>query len=327
MTGDDMRRPRSGRPDEAGMGQGGRPALAADPPAVPDLAPWLARRATVRQFDPEATIPDSEIRELIDAGRKAPTSGTTQMYSYVWVRDQGTRERIHELCDRGTKQVEEASHFLVVCIDQRRNRLLLEHRDRSFRLPPLMGLLEGAIDASLAAMATMVAAESRGYGVCPIGNILNGLDEIARELELPAGVLPIYGLCIGVPAPGAPNENCPRVPLKAILHEHGYRDPSPELLEACYERMDRMYGDSVYGDGGKRWDDTLHRYWGAEGFMHRREPTIRRTLGQQGFLEEDHEGDTTDDGDLDDLESLEGSTDGTAETDESRSPSPFEGSR
>lgn len=312
MTRDEGLRAGSGRDVGTSPGPTERPALGADAPSVPDLAPWIARRATVRNFDPEATIPDSEIRELIDAGRKAPTSGTTQMYSFVWVRDQDTRERIHDLCDRGTVQVEEASHFLVVCIDLRRNRLLLDRRDRDFGLPPLMGLLEGTIDASLAAMATMLAAESRGYGVCPIGNILNGLDDIARLLDLPAGVLPIYGLCIGVPVDDAPKENCPRIPLEAVLHEETYRDPGPDLLEACYERMDRMYGDSVYGDEQTRWEDTLHRYWGSAGFMRRREPTIRRTLRQQGFMVNGPQ----DSGDADDGEpETDDPLEGTAEPD------------
>lgn len=261
-----------------------RPALSAETPPIPDLAPWLARRCTVRQFDSDADIPDAEIRELVDAGRKAPTSGTIQMYSFIWIRDQSIRERIHELCDRGTVQVEEATHFLLVCIDLRRVRLLLEHRDRDFRITPTMGLLEGAIDASLAAMATTIAAESRGYGVCPIGNILNDLPGVAETVEIPSEVLPIYGLCIGVPRHGETAENAPRVPLDAVLHDGGYSDPSDELLKECYDAMDEMYGDSVYGDSNRGWQETLKRYWGPEGFMNRREETLLVALRQQGFF-------------------------------------------
>lgn len=261
-----------------------RPALCGEEPQVSDLTRWLAGRATVRDFSPDAEIPDKEVREMVDAGRKAPTSGTVQMYSFVWIREQSLRERIHELCDRGTEQVEEASHFLLVCIDLRRVRLLLEHRDREFRIAPAMGMLEGAIDASLAAMATMTAAESRGYGVCPIGNVLNSLPEVAAAADLPSGVLPIYGLCIGVPAHGEAKENAPRLPLEAVLHEGEYRDPSPELLEASHDVMNEMYGNSVYGDAGREWHGTLERYWGPDGFMNRREETLLIALRRQGFF-------------------------------------------
>lgn len=261
-----------------------RPALRTEISQVSDLAPWLARRCTVRKFDSDAEIPDAEVRELVDAGRKASTSGTTQMYSFVWIREQSVRERIHELCDHGTVQIEEASHFLLVCIDLRRIRKLLEHRDRDYRITPTMGLLEGAIDASMAANATMVAAESRGYGVCPIGNILNNLSGVAETVELPAGVLPIFGLCIGVPRQGEATENAPRLPLDAVLHDGEYSDPSDALLEKCYEAMDEMYGDSVYGDSNRGWEETLERYWGPDGFMNRYEETLLAALRQQGFF-------------------------------------------
>lgn len=271
-----------------------RPGLGEDPISVPDLVPWLARRATVREFDPDAEVPDETVREIIDAGRKAPTSGTTQMYSFVWIRDQETRVRIHDLCDRGTEQVEEATHFLLVCIDLRRIRLLLEHRGHGFGVTPAMGLLEGSVDASLAAMNAMTAAESRGYGVCPIGNILNNLDSVAAEVDLPRGVMPIFGLCIGVPRHGEARENAPRVPLDAVLHDGGYEDPSAELLEECYESMDEMCGDSVYGGSNRTWDGTLERYWGPDGFMNSREDILLDAMRQQGFFEGTADSELTD---------------------------------
>lgn len=263
-----------------------RPALARSAPdSIPDLTAWLANRATVREYDPEAEITDNEIRELVDAGRKAPTSGTTQSYSFVRVTDDETRARIHELCGGGTEQITTASHFLLTCIDVRRNRLLLAYADRSFAVSPMMGLLEGAIDASLAAQQTMTAAESRGYGVCPIGNILTNLDAVAREVDLPKGILPIFGLAIGVPAADAPRENAPRLPLETILHEDTYIDPDAGLCEASYERMNSLYGDSVYGDDRRTWDETLARYWGPDGFVNSLEDTLRNAMAQQGFFD------------------------------------------
>lgn len=151
------------------------------------------------------------------------------------------------------------SRRLNKAIDVRRIERLLRHADREFGVSPMMALLEGTIDASLAAQTSMTIAESRGYGVCPIGNILTNQDAVARGVGLPELVVPIFELCIGVPADGAPRENCPRVPLSAVLHDGAYDDPSPTLLDRCYERMNTMYGDSVYGDRTRTWDETLAR--------------------------------------------------------------------
>lgn len=256
-----------------------RPALESAAEAVPDLVGWLARRDTIRRFDPNVQIPEADLRELVDAGRKAPTSGTIQMYSFVRVSNPDTRARIHDLCTRGTEQIEECSEFLLVCIDMRRVKLLHDHRGIDFSMSPLMALVESCIDAALAAEGVMVAAESREYGVCPVGNILTNLDRIAATVDLPAGVLPLFGLCIGIPRE-TDVRGCPRIPLDALLHEETYEDPDDELLEACFTAMDERYADST----GRTWDGTLVRYWGPDGFMNERESVLRRALRQQGFL-------------------------------------------
>ncbi|MCW8173446.1 hypothetical protein D8S78_22260 [Natrialba swarupiae] len=82
-------------------------------PAVPKLTGWLSRRRTVREYDADATIPDEEIRAILDAGRKAPTSGTIQMYSFVSVRDPEMRARIHEAAGGGQPRIEEATSSSV----------------------------------------------------------------------------------------------------------------------------------------------------------------------------------------------------------------------
>jgi nitroreductase len=239
----------------------------------------LARRDTIRRFDPDAKITDSELRAIVDAGRKAPTSGTVQMYSFIRISDADTRSRIHELCGGGTTQIEECSEFLVVCADLRRVLFLHEHRDIGFAASPLMALLETSIDAALAAEGVMVAAESRGYGVCPIGNIMTNLDGIASLLDLPQGVLPLFGLSIGV-ALEEEVRGCPRIPLDAVLHEETYQDPDDNLLRACFDEMDERYAD----ENERTWDGTLANYWSPDGFMNDREAVLKRTLHQQGFF-------------------------------------------
>jgi nitroreductase len=270
-------------PKAASDGSDSWPARNLDPANVPDLTGWFARRDTIRNFDPDADIPESEIREIVDAGRKAPTSGTLQMYSFVWVRDPETRRRIHEGCGLGQPQVEESSHFLLLCIDLRRVRLLHEHRNLSFEMSPMVALLKGSVDASIAGQGVMTVAESRGYGVCPIGAISERLSEVARCVNLPSEVLPIWGICIGIPAEGEPGRSTPRVPLEAVLHDGTYEEPSDDLLSECYTVMNRRYGP----ESDRDWVGTLDHYWSEapDGAMNDREEELLKTMRQQGFFD------------------------------------------
>ncbi|MWV41978.1 nitroreductase family protein [Natrialba sp. INN-245] len=268
-------------PPKSARDTAARPALADEMPAVPKLTGWLSRRRTVREYDADATIPDEEIRAILDAGRKAPTSGTIQMYSFVSVRDPEMRARIHEAAGGGQPRIEEASHFFLVCIDLRRVRLLHDHRDLEFEMAPMTAVLKGAVDAALAAQGTITAAESYGYGVCPIGAISEGLSTISEIVDLPAEVLPAFGLCIGVPVGETHDEPTPRIPLDAVVHEDTYEDPSPELLEACYEEMNELYAGT-----DRVWEGALAHYWtpSPDGSMNNREGELLETLRQQGFF-------------------------------------------
>jgi nitroreductase len=250
-------------------------------PPVPELTGWLTRRRTVREYDAEASIPDEELRAIVDAGRKAPTSGTIQMYSFVWIQDPETRARIHDHVGGGQPHIEESSHFLLVCIDLRRVRLLHEHRDLEFEMAPMTAILKGGVDAALAAQSTITAAESHGYGVCPIGAISEELSKVSREAELPPEVLPAFGLCIGVPSGETHADPTPRIPLEAVLFEETYADPSPELLEACYERMNELYAGT-----DRVWEGALANYWtpAPKGSMNDREAELLETLREQGFF-------------------------------------------
>lgn len=248
-------------------------------PSVPDLADWAMRRKTIRNFADEE-IPASELREIVAAGHAAPSLLEPGLRSFVWVRDPEKRGQIHDYCRRGQPQVEEASHFLLVCLDFRLVDRLLANRGRSAAPPSLGPCFVGAVDASVAAQAAMTAAESRGYGVCPIGSILANLADVASAVGLAGGVLPLFGLCIGIPHDSERSDDRPRIPLEAVLHEDAYREPSPELLDRCYENVDAMYEGS-----DRTWDGKIRNYWGPDGFMNRYEADVCEALAQQGFID------------------------------------------
>lgn len=82
--------------------------------------------------------------------------------------------------------------------------------------------LLGVIDAALAARNAAVALEAAGLGTCNIGALRNDPEVVARELELPDGVFPVFGLTVGYPNPAAPADIKPRLPQTTVLHRERY---------------------------------------------------------------------------------------------------------
>ncbi len=233
------------------------------------------RHRSIRHYLPEP-IPPEHVEWMLLAAQRASTDATAQMYSFIRVTDPALRDRI-ATWSGNQEHIRTCAEFFVVCLDVYRLRRLVEHRGGVFDMGPRVALLFGIIDAALAAENLALAAELLGYGVCFIGGIQAQADRLARELTLPAGVLPLCGLCVGVPDPTkVPDRPRPRVPLQAVVHENSYRPYTANDLEACYEHMQAI---APQGD----WYAILRRYFAAGGFMARREAVVARAWQQQGL--------------------------------------------
>ncbi|MCS6843601.1 MAG: nitroreductase family protein [Caldilineales bacterium] len=218
-------------------------------------------------------IPPEHLDLIIQAGRRAPTDAQGQMFAFIRVTDPVLRDRLATLCN-DQQHIRDAAEFFVVCLDVHRLRLLVERCGRAFGMGPRISLIYGATDATMVAQNMVVAAEALGYGTCYIGAVQNNTDVIARALALPKGVLPLYGLCIGVPDPERiPPYTRPRIPQALTFMENCYREPSPEALDEAIAVM------SARGD----WRDNLVRYFAAGGTMAQREPVMARAWRQQGL--------------------------------------------
>jgi hypothetical protein len=89
-------------------------------------------------------------------------------------------------------------------------------RGKPFVNEHLDQFMNAAIDAGLV-MATFIrAAEAVGLGACPVSAVRNRCAEVSALLELPGGVFPIAGLCVGYPA--AAGCISPRLPLEVTMH-------------------------------------------------------------------------------------------------------------
>lgn len=240
---------------------------------LPPILDAFWRHRTIRFFL-DTPIPAEHLDLIMEAGRRAPTDAQGQMFAFIRITDRALRDRLATLCNN-QQHIRDAAEFFVACLDVYRLRLLVEHQGSQFGMEPRISLIYGTSDATMVAQNMVVAAEALGYGTCYIGAVQNSTDVIARELELPEGVLPLYGLCIGVPDPSrVPPYLRPRIPRTLTFMENQYCQPATgELAEAIAAMSPR-------GD----WTGSLTRYFAAGGIMAQREAVMARAWIQQGLL-------------------------------------------
>jgi FMN reductase (NADPH) len=169
----------------------------------------LMSHRTIRTFKPDP-VPDEHVRTAVEAGQMASTSSAVQAYSLIRVRDMATREAIAELAGPQPK-IAQCGAFFVILGDTRRHRVAAAREGNAYD-QRLESFLVAAIDASLFAEKMVIAFESMGYGICYIGGLRNDTECLDELLELPEGVYPLFGLCVGVPDE-SPSKR-PRLPAR-----------------------------------------------------------------------------------------------------------------
>ena len=232
----------------------------------------LEAHRTIRHYRPDP-IPSHHLDAIIRAGQRAPTDAQGQMFAIIRISDSPLRDRLATLCNN-QQHIRDAAEFFVICLDVHRLARMVERGGDAFAMKPRISLIYGTSDATMVAQNMVVAAEALGYGTCYIGAVQNSTDIIARELGLPAGVLPLYGLCIGVPdLEKVPTYTRPRISRSLTFMENTYQEPPEDELDLAIQTM------SVRAD----WNDSLRRYFAQGGIMESREPVMARAWQQQGL--------------------------------------------
>jgi len=210
---------------------------------------------------------------IVEAGRRAPTDAQGHMYAFLRITDADLRDKLATLC-AGQQHIRDAAEFYIVCLDVYRLRQLVEMRGGDWGMRERISLIYGATDATMVAQNMVVAAEALGYGTCYIGAVQNNTDLIAEELALPEGVLPLYGLCIGVADPAMLPDFKPRVPRELCFFENCYPTGfSTDALQSAYDAMSPK----------RDWYVALGSYFADGGTMQKREPIMARAWRQQGL--------------------------------------------
>ncbi|MDE5607808.1 MAG: nitroreductase family protein [Muribaculaceae bacterium] len=199
----------------------------------------LLDRRSIRRYEREA-IPEADLDFIREAIRNTPTSYNGQQFSVIEIADQTLKEQLAELVRQ--KQFKTSNRVFVFLSDF--NKISVAARAKGLEMPPFNdtadGLIVGTVDAALAMMSAIAAAESHGLGTCPIG-YARTVDPaaISELLGLPQGVYLVCALAVGVPRE-VPQMK-PKQPRELVIfrEKYGVDNMAERLLD--YDRTIREY--------------------------------------------------------------------------------------
>lgn len=255
-------------------------------PDVAPLKPWndtidqLLDHRSVRAFT-DQPLPEGTIETLIAAAQSASTSSNLQVWSVVAVQDGERKNRLSALAGNQA-YIRQAPLFFVWLADLSRVERIADQQGVELEaLPYLESLLLGTIDAALAAQNAVVALESLGLGSVYIGAIRNDIEAVAKELELPAQVYPVFGLCVGYPSTERPAKVKPRLPQRAVLHHETYSVAGEPATIAEYDdRLGAFYQREGMKASG--WSEQVISRLRSVTNLHGREALVEE-LNRMGF--------------------------------------------
>ena len=201
------------------------------PADVPEGVQALLNRRVIRKYKTDP-ISEQTMALLLSAAQSAPTKSNLQQYSIVIIRDPEVRNAVSELVP-SMPWVRNAPVIAIFLGDVRRIRRLAEIRGHTYQNNNADTFMNAAVDAALAMQCFITAADYLGLGTCPISYVRNRIDDLAEILDLPDGVFPISGLCVGFPDDAGYVSM--RLPQKVVVHQDLYNDDDLETDVKDYD--------------------------------------------------------------------------------------------
>ena len=201
------------------------------PADVPDCVQALLNRRVIRKYK-TSPINEQTMALLLSAAQSAPTKSNLQQYSIVIIRDPEVRNAVSELVP-SMPWVRNAPVIAIFLGDVRRIRRLAEIRGHTYQNNNADTFMNATVDAALAMQCFITAADYLGLGTCPISYVRNRIDDLAEILDLPDGVFPISGLCVGYPDDAGYVSM--RLPQKVVVHQDLYNDDDLETDVKDYD--------------------------------------------------------------------------------------------
>ncbi|MCH5241758.1 MAG: nitroreductase family protein [Muribaculaceae bacterium] len=239
----------------------------------------LLERTSVRRYEREP-IPQETMDFIYEAIRNTPTSYNGQQFSVIDIDDQALKEQLYELT--GQKQLKTCNRLLIFCSDYHKMELLA--KEKNLDMPPFTdtmdGTIIGIIDASLAMMSAVVAAQAAGLGSNCIG-YLRTVDpaKVADLLKLPKGVFVVCGLALGIPREHPDLK--PKQTKDTVFFKNSYSQEPAKLTQDLveYDKIVKHYNETRSGGTTENdWCSHILEY-----YRHAMDYKILDYLKAQGY--------------------------------------------
>jgi len=148
-----------------------------------DTLQTIMERRSIRKYKPEP-IPAEHLRQILEAGRQAPSAANRQPWHFIVVGEPEQKRRLAEAC-RGQMWMADAAYILV-----------------AVGLPAVSNKWY-RVDVAIALENMVLAARSLGYGTCWIGAFEP--EQVKAVCQIPAELEVVACTPLGVPdaAPAA----------------------------------------------------------------------------------------------------------------------------
>ena len=240
-----------------------------------DVIELLKSHRSIRKFK-EEPIGEELMTLLFEAGQAAATSSFLQGSTIIRVKNPETRKELARLAGN-QGYVETAAEFCVFCADLKRAGNYCEKYDKPFEGDYTEHFIIATVDVALMAQSLVTAAEASGLGICYIGGIRNNPREVSDLLQLPKGVYPVFGLCLGYPDQDP--EIKPRLPLSVIVKQEVYNEEGDaQAIESYDEHIREYYRTRTGGGHGISWSEQVSVL-----LSEKSRPHMKRFLAEQGF--------------------------------------------
>jgi len=164
-----------------------------------ELFDAIAARRSIRQYS-DRPVEQDVLKQVLEAGRLAPSAKNIQDWRFIVVRDIETRAQLVEAA-AGQAFVGRAPVVIVCCSTASTYKMRC-------------GQPAGTIDVAIAIDHMTLAATALGLGTCWVGAFY--ADCVHKLLDIPADAMVVELLTLGYPAEDPAAR--PRLPLEELVY-------------------------------------------------------------------------------------------------------------